>query len=887
LNVQNICTFSTRINEVCILSNVPSDYIKITSGLGEATPLNIAVLPVLFENNVMAVVELASFSRFSDIYVTFLEQLMESMGVVINMIVGSMRTEDLLKQSQSLTQELQSQQEELKRSNEELGEQTQALKESQGLLQQQQSDLQRANDELESKARQLEEQRKNVEVKNKELELTQASLAERAEQLAITSKYKSEFLANMSHELRTPLNSMLLLSKLISDNKDGNLTDKQMQYIKTVHGSGQDLLNLINEILDLSKIEAGKMDINFTDVSLTEIKTSMERSFVQLAEQKSLDYSANLQDGMPPVIHTDRQRLEQILRNLLSNAFKFTEKGRVALHVKPARFDRRFTNEALKTGVPILAFSITDTGVGIPKENQKIIWEAFQQADGTTSRKYGGTGLGLTISREIARILGGEIHLESTAGVGSTFTLYLPQTLAAPQGDDSKHESPGNDPSSGGSGQDAGRESASGSPVSGSRPAPEASLPDVRHEKDITVDDRYDLLPGDRILLIVEDDPTFAGILIDMAHDRGFKVLWADKGDTGLAMAHEFRPDGIILDIMLPVMDGWTILERIKAMPGLRHIPVHIVSVVDDKQKGLQLGAISYLTKPVTPDALERSIAQLDGFIRQGIRNLLVVEDDDMEREEIARIIGNGDVLITAVATGGEALDLLSRQRFDCMILDLKLPDISGFVVLHRMTEELNIRDMPVIVYTAVDLTTEETHTLEQYAHTIILKGEQSHARLLDETALFLHRMEARLPKEKQAILHQMHDTEGVFKGRHILIVDDDMRNIFALTSVLESHEMTVSYAENGKDGIILLQSTPDIDLVLMDIMMPEMDGYETIRRIRKDNKYQSLPIIALTAKAMKGDREKCIVAGASDYISKPVNSDQLLSLMRVWLYKH
>jgi HAMP domain-containing protein/CheY-like chemotaxis protein/signal transduction histidine kinase len=870
-----------------ILSNVPSDYIKIASGLGEATPLNIAVLPVLFENNVMAVVELASFSRFSDIYITFLEQLMESMGVVINMIIGSMRTEDLLKQSQSLTEELQSQQEELKRSNEELGDQTSALKESQSLLQEQQSDLQRANDELGLKARQLEEQRKNVEVKNKELELTQATLAERAEQLAITSKYKSEFLANMSHELRTPLNSMLLLSKLISDNKDGNLTDKQLQYIKTVHGSGQDLLNLINEILDLSKIEAGKMDINFTEASLAEIKTSMERSFMQLADQRSLGFTVNLLEGLPPMIRTDRQRLEQILRNLLSNAFKFTEKGSVTLNLKPARFDRRFANDALKTGGPILAFSITDTGVGIPKDNQKVIWEAFQQADGTTSRKYGGTGLGLTISREIARILGGEIHLESEEGVGSTFTLYLPHTPLTPQGGNTKKEDPesgefSDDPDMGSAG-----ETASGLPVTEIQPLLEETQPETLNERHITRDDRYDIQPGDRTLLIVEDDPAFAGILIDMAHGHSFKVLWADKGDTGLALAHEFKPDGIILDIMLPVMDGWTILERIKAMPGLRHIPVHIVSVVDEKQKGLQLGAISYLTKPVSPEVLAQSIAQLDGFIRQGIRNLLVVEDDETEQAEIARIIGNSDVVITAVGTGGDALDLLSRQRFDCMILDLKLPDISGFVVLHRMAEELNIRDMPVIVYTAVDLTTEETHTLEQYAHTIILKGEQSHARLLDETALFLHRMEAKLPKEKQMIIHQLHEPEGVFRGRHILIVDDDMRNIFALTSVLESHEIKVSYAENGRDGITLLQSTPDIDLVLMDIMMPEMDGYETIRKIRKNKKYQSIPIIALTAKAMKGDREKCIVAGASDYISKPVNSDQLLSLMRVWLYKH
>jgi CheY-like chemotaxis protein len=425
-------------------------------------------------------------------------------------------------------------------------------------------------------------------------------------------------------------------------------------------------------------------------------------------------------------------------------------------------------------------------------------------------------------------------------------------------------------------------------PVSREKPTPEEMENAALYADENTQDDRYAIQPGDRTLLIMEDDPKFASVLMDMAHDRSFKVLWADKGDTGLAMANEFKPDGIILDIMLPVMDGWTILERLKSISNLRHIPVHIVSAVDEKHKGLQLGAVSYLTKPVSAKELERSFDQLDGFIRQGVRNLLVVEDNEADREEIARTIGNCDVAITAVGTGGEALDLLSRQRFDCMILDMKLPDISGFVVLHQMTEDMNIRDMPVIVYTAVDMTPEEARTLQQYAHTIILKGgEQSQARLLDETALFLHRIESRLPKEKQIILNQLHEPETVFRDKHILIVDDDMRNIFALTSVLESHELKVSYAENGRDSIALLKSTPDIDLVLMDIMMPEMDGYETIRQIRKDVKYQTIPIIALTAKAMKGDREKCIIAGASDYISKPVNSEQLLSLMRVWLYKH
>jgi len=867
-----------------VVANVPDDYVKVTSGLGEGTPLNIAVLPVLFEGQVMAVVELASFNRFSETYVTFLEQLMESMGVVINMIMGSMRTEELLKQSQSLAEELTSQQEELKRSNEELEEQTGALKKSQELLQQQQKDLQAANEELEEKAVQLNDQRKDVEFKNNELELTQATLAERAEQLAITSKYKSEFLANMSHELRTPLNSMLLLSKLVSENKEGNLTDKQIEYIRTVHASGDDLLNLINEILDLSKIEAGKMEIGIGDVPLADVKAVMDRSFGQMAEQKGLNFGVDIREGVPATIRTDRQRLEQILRNLLSNSFKFTNQGSVKLTVEPARTDRRFENEALRKVSKVIAFAVSDTGIGIPTDKQKVIWEAFQQADGTTSRKYGGTGLGLTISREIARILGGEIHLESEEGRGSIFTLYLPQSFDTSKG-----------PEGGEKGPEPPCEPVLEPPrlkAKKKEPAPQAETTDRESFIEIALppvvqDDRYAIQPGDRTLLIVEDDAKFALILTDMAHDHGFKVLWADKGDTGLALAHEFKPDGILLDIMLPVMDGWTILERLKSLPELRHIPVHVISVVDEQQRGLQLGAMAYLTKPVSAEALEGAFTQLEGFISKELKSLLVVEDNEEEREGIVKLIGNGDVVITAVGSGNEALEFLQKQHFDCMILDLKLPDISGFVVLHRMAEELGIRDLPVVVYTALELSPDEAQNLQRQAATVILKGEQSQARLLDETALFLHRVEARLPKEKQKLIRQLHEPEEVFQDKKILIVDDDMRNIFALTSVLEPHKMKILYAENGRDAIAVLKGNPDIDLVLMDIMMPEMDGYETTRGIRRDDCFKALPIVALTAKAMKGDREKCIEAGASDYISKPVNTDQLLSLMRVWLYKH
>ncbi|MCI0603886.1 HAMP domain-containing protein [bacterium] len=851
-----------------LITDPPKDYVKISSGLGEGTPRNIIVLPVLFEGQVMAVTELASFEHFSPVHQLFLEQLMESLGVVLNMIGASMRTEELLKQSQALAGELQSQQEELKRSNEELEEQTQALKASQELLRQQQDELQRTNEDLEEKARLLSDQKKMVETKNRELELAQASLQEKAEQLAITSKYKSEFLANMSHELRTPLNSILLLAKLVSENKDQNLTVKQVDYLQTIFASGNDLLGLINEVLDLSKIEAGKMDIQIQDFDLDDIRSFAERSFRQIAEQKGLDYEIRIDETAPGIMRTDPLRLEQVLRNLLSNAFKFTDSGKIEMNISAAPPANHLTAPTLRDSQNVIAIAVTDTGIGIPKDKQRIIFEAFQQGDSGSNRSHGGTGLGLTISREIVRLLGGEIHLSSEPGEGSVFTLYLPEKYVA--------VTPSLD-----------------SQIPGFRRL-EQMLTDVTLPQDLFtqtefLDDRYELRPGDKTLLIVEDDENFAGILVDIAHQKGFKVILAHKGDTGLALAHEFIPDAILLDMVLPVLDGWTVLTRLKHHPRTRHIPVQIISVLEDRHRGLQQGAYAYMMKPVSPETLDNALDKIVDFINRGMKTLLVVEDDEAQRKAIAELIGATDLDIVSAATGTEAVEIMKRQRVDCMVLDLSLPDIDGFELL----EEVKARytELPIIVYTGRELTEKEETQLKRYADSIVIKGVSSPERLLDETALFLHRVESKLPKEKEQILAQLHDQDSVLANRKVLIVDDDVRNIFALTSVLENsvpqdQPMKILFAENGREGIEMLEKNPDTDLVLMDIMMPGMDGYETIRELRKKENFRQLAVIALTAKAMKGDREKCMEAGASDYIAKPVDVEKLLSLMRVWLYK-
>ncbi|HEV7858140.1 MAG TPA: HAMP domain-containing protein [Pyrinomonadaceae bacterium] len=864
--------------ERILLTNVPTDYIRINSGLGEGTPLNIIVLPVLFEGDVKAVIELASFNRFSETHVTFLDQLTESIGIVLNTIAANSRTEDLLQQSQSLASELQSQQDELRKTNERLERQAESLRESEELLKSQQEELQQTNEELQEKATLLAKQKAEVEAKNAEVEEAKWAMEEKAEQLALTSKYKSEFLANMSHELRTPLNSIQILSKQLAENKDDTLTQKQITFAQTIHSSGEDLLSLINDILDLSKIESGMMGIDVSDFSFADITDQLDRSFHQIAQDKKLEFSIEHAPDLPSYIQTDEKRLQQILKNLLSNAFKFTEEGKVSLSVSMAEKGGHFIQETLNRAASVIAFSVTDTGIGIPADKQRIIFEAFQQADGTTSRKYGGTGLGLSISREIARLLGGEIRVMSTPGQGSTFTLYLPHTYQAPLPSAPTPHMTDN-VVTGGWGK-----TATDAGINGGNSAPLA-LGEVS-ESSVIKDDRDSLQPGERVLLIVEDDPGFAGILLDLAHEKGFRGLVAMRGDVALALARKFKPDAITLDIKLPDRDGWTVLDRLKHDAGTSHIPVHIISGEEQRQRALKLGAFTHLQKPVSREKLAAAFDNIAAFAQRGMRRLLVVEDDDTQRMSIVELIGNGDVQTTAVATGAEALAALQSERFDCMVLDLRLPDMTGFELIEKIQMDLGHTDLPIIVYTGKELTGKEETQLRKVADAIIVKEVSSPERLLAETALFLHRVEANLPEPKRRMLEQLHRTDPVLARRKVLIVDDDVRNIFALTSALENHNMEVLHAESGQEAIDTLQKMQDIDVVLMDIMMPGMDGYEATRTIRGMSGFEQLPIIALTAKAMKADREKCIEAGASDYISKPLDIDQLLSLLRVWLYR-
>jgi CheY-like chemotaxis protein/two-component sensor histidine kinase len=724
-----------------------------------------------------------------------------------------------------------------------------------------------------------------------------------------------------------------------------------VEFAQTILSSGTDLLNLINDVLDLSKVEAGKMEVEPAEVPIQEVRTFVERSFNPVAEQKGLGFTIDVQPDLPATMYTDAQRLQQVLKNLLSNAFKFTDRGQVTLTIRRADKARRFSNPALDTADGVVAFAVSDTGIGIAKEHQRLIFEAFQQADGTTSRKYGGTGLGLSISREIARLLGGEIRVESVPNKGSTFTLFLPARYVDPEGGD-RDSRPKPAPSRRGGTPSAspagGTRRPTGTALNPSRPAPVASRPPERpapartpepprasaasddwfpassgyaptttpspapagsespewsgvasdwdpSESVVSVsrpprpgvnDDRAKVQPGDRVVLIIENDLSFANIVLDMAREKGFMGILALDGEEGIDLAHEYKPDAITLDIDMPVMDGWSVLDRLKHHPDTRHIPVHIISGVDKRQEGLKQGALAYLEKPVSKDALEDAFGRIANFIDKRVRNLLVVEDDDNQRKSMVELIAHEDVQITAVGSAEEALAELENTAYDCMVLDLGLKDMNGFELLERVKADERRKDLPIIVYTGRDLTSAEETRLRKYAETIIVKDVKSPERLLDETALFLHRVEAKLPDQKRRMLERLHNADGVFSGKKVMIVDDDVRNIFSLTSVLEGHGMTVTFAENGKDALASLEKDSDIDLILMDVMMPEMDGYETTRAIRAMNQFRNLPIIALTAKAMKGDREKCIAAGASDYITKPVDTEQLLSLMRVWLYR-
>ncbi|MDB5365739.1 MAG: hybrid sensor histidine kinase/response regulator, partial [Rhodospirillales bacterium] len=830
-----------------LLTNVPRDYIAISSGLGDAPPMNIIVLPVLFEDEIKAVIELASFSEFGETHQTFLDQLMESIGIVLNTIAATMRTEGLLKQSQLLTTELQSQQEELKKTNDRLEQQAASLRQSEELLKTQQERLRQTNEELEEKAQLLATQKREVERKNREVLAAKAALEEKAEQLALTSRYKSQFLANMSHELRTPLNSLLILSKLLADNSEGNLSDKQREFAKTINAAGTDLLSLINDILDLSKIESGTVTLEVGDVPFDDLTASIERTFRQIAEEKKVAFKIEIDSKLPRAMRSDAKRLQQVLKNLLSNAFKFTEKGTVALKIERA---------ALPGGEDeLLAFSVTDTGIGIAPDKQRIIFEAFQQADGTTSRKYGGTGLGLSISREIARLLGGEIRVASTPGQGSTFTLWLPLEHRQLQ----QRSAPATATAA-----QAMRAATGEGPALGE-----------------ALDDQDSIDPGDLVVMIVEDDPVFASVLLELAREKGFKGVIAPTGAQVLPFAKRFKPHAITLDIGLPDMDGWALLDRLKRDANTRHIPVHVITADEQKRRGMKAGAYAFLEKPVDREALFGALAKARDFVERPTKELLLVEDDEAQRKSVVALIGNGDVHTTAVGSAEEALRAVASQQFDCIVVDLGLPDLTGFELMERLRSSENTAGMPIVVYTARDLDANDRAELERLAESVILKGQGSTDSLLRETALFLHRTADNLPESaRRAMSHGWDD--GALAGKRVLIVDDDVRNIFSLASALEGHGIEVVFAENGRDGIETLKTTPGIDAMLVDIMMPELDGYETMREVRTIGRFTDLPIIAVTAKAMKGDRERCIEAGATDYIAKPVDIEQLVSMLRV-----
>jgi len=818
-----------------LLADVPPDFINISSSLGEARQVSIIVLPVLFEGETKAVIELAALKKFSTGSLAFLELLTQSIGAVFNTIEATMRTEGLLTQSQQLTVELQSRQSELQQTNEELG----------------------------SKARLLAEQNAEVERKNSEVEQARHALEEKAAELALTSKYKSEFLANMSHELRTPLNSILILSQQLAENAVGNLSGKQVEFSRNINSSGSDLLHLINDILDLSKIESGTVTVEVEEIPFAGLRDNIDRNFRHVAEAKNLPLNVRFSEELPPFMDSDPKRLQQILKNLLSNAVKFTAQGQVEVRVALATQGWSFDHAVLSKAQQVVAFAVEDTGIGIPPDKQRLIFEAFQQADAGTSRKYGGTGLGLAISRELAVLLGGEIKLASVHGQGSTFTLFLPIHYSGPA-----------------SGRIASPAGSSFSPISRDIHV----LPLTREEH--VEDDRESIEQADAVVLIIEDDPHYARILLGLARDTGFKGIVANKGVMGLSLARQFNPAAISLDIFLPDMLGWTVLNQLKLDPALRHIPVQIVTLEEDRQHGLAHGAFSYLIKEPTTQGLEAAFDRIKNFTVPRTKRLLIVEDNEIERMSIIELLGYRDIEIHSVATGAEALEALLDRTFDCVVLDLRLPDMTGFELLERMHIEPQLQNLPVVVFTGKDLSPAEQSQLKTMAKSIILKDVQSPERLLDETALFLHRVVTDLPVEKQAMLDGLHSSKKVLRGRKVLVVDDDARNIFALTSLLENQEMEVMTTTNGRSAIELIQNTPGISLVLMDIMMPDMDGYETMRRIRNAPEFRTLPILALTAKAMKGDREKCLDAGASDYIAKPVNTDQLLSLMRVWLFR-
>ncbi len=812
-----------------VLKDVPPGYVTVGSGLGELAPAGILVMPVLFEDQVLGVIELASIAAFSDVHRDFLDRLTETIGVVLNTIRANMRTEELLTQSQGLTQELQKQSEELRETN----------------------------DELQEKARLLSEQNRDIEFKNDEIELARRGLEDKASQLALSSKYKSEFLANMSHELRTPLNSMLILSRLLAENEDGQLTSRQVEFAQTIHGAGNDLLSLINDILDLSKVEAGRMELDLAPIALADIIEDSERAFRPVAEQNQLAFTAELDPELPAAIVSDDQRLKQILKNLLSNAFKFTHTGGVTLSLGHAPAATAFGAETLRNAERVIAFTVTDTGVGIPDDKLGAIFEAFQQADGTTSRKYGGTGLGLSISREIARLLGGEISVSSSLGTGSSFTLFLPLTERALE------------------------------------LSPDGAAPDQLGSRELVAaadalsseyaDDRRQLEPEDRLVLVIDADGERARQVLDTLHDKGSKGIVTARPTAALALAREHRPRAVLLAGDLPRVE--IVLGQLKKHPDTRHLPVVVLGSPAGRIDALRSGAAAHLSEPLDAAELETVLERLDRLADQGGRRIALIESERARLDdELTALIAGGDDVELVRIDPSRAVEELDDGGFDLgvALLDGDAQDV--LALLAGVTAHLTLRELPLIAFVQEKLPRAERARLDALSKSAVINVVDSPERLVDRAALFLHRAEAQLPTPTRRMLGRLRTGDAPLQGKKVLVVDDDIRNVFALTSTLEQRGMKVVFAENGREGIERLHQHPNTDLVLLDIMMPEMDGYETARAIRSMPRFEHLPIISLTAKAMKGDREKSIAAGASDYITKPVDTDQLVAMMRVWL---
>ncbi|MFZ6031303.1 MAG: response regulator [Chloroflexota bacterium] len=855
------------VGKKTITVHVPGETFAPITSAGAIQPRHFLVAPFVYDGQTIGVVEIGTLAELNAAQSEFLEKALESIAIAFMTAQSRARVNELLTQTRQQAEELQSQEEELRATNEELEAQTESLRASEERLKANQAALEAANADLEGKTYVLQEQQAELDRQNQILRDAQAELQRKAEELALASKYKSEFLANMSHELRTPLNSMLILAGMLARNEDSNLTPDQIESAQVIHAGGTDLLNLINEILDLAKVEAGKMEFRFAPMPWERLIAYMHAHFDPVAERKGVTFSTAFDESLPAMFVTDQKRLEQILKNLLSNAFKFTEQGSVTMRIHRPQAGVDLSASAL-TPETAVAISVSDTGIGMSPEQQKVVFEAFQQADGSTSRQYGGTGLGLTITREMTQRLGGQVALESEPGQGSTFTIYLPLDVTG----DGLHGA-----SQATTARDSGYRPAAPHPIT---PAP---IPPLTPSPTIP-DDRDDLQPGDKALLIVEDDEKFAKIVRNYAHKKGFKAIVSGDGESAVQLCRTYCPAAVILDLKLPGMSGWDVLDMLKNDPDLRHIPVHIMSVDDEDLIAYQRGAMGFLTKPVNQRDLEGAFTRIESFTSAKIRSLLLVEDDDMLRKSVRKLLEGADVAIGEAASGQAALEALKTQHFDCMILDLTLPDISGFELLNRLDGDDSIPKCPVIVYTGKELSEEENQELLKYADSVIVKGVKSPERLLDETALFLHRVVADMPEETQKTIRKLHNPETVLQGKQILIVDDDARNAFALSKLLADKGVKMHIASSGAKALEMLETLPDVSLILTDIMMPGMDGYELIRLLRQQRRYEQTPIIALTAKAMMGDREKCLDAGASDYLSKPIDPERLFSMLRVWL---